>query len=130
MSYTTLLCMLSLFLHPKKICFHTINIDNVILNIFLSPAFICSSIRQPYIIDEQITIVSSPDSLRSRVCYFKLYPIDVPSSIIGFIVYRAAKLFSATNIKIEFNSFQHILVLCKKKMVRFGRCCQNKSHFV
>ena len=87
---------------------------NVILNIFQSLAFICSSIRQLYIIDEQITIVSSPDPLRSRVCYFKLYPIDDPSSIIGFIVYRAAKLFSATNIKIEFNSFQHILVLCKK----------------
>ena len=108
------MALLSLFLQDKKMCFHTINIDNVILNIFQSLAFICSSIRQLYIIDEQITIVSSPDPLRSRVCYFKLSPIDDPSSMIGFIVYRAVKLFSATNIKIEFISFQHFLVFCKK----------------
>ena len=111
----TLSCMLSLFLQDKKMCFHTINVDNVILNIFQSLAFIYSSIRQLHIINEQITIVFSLDPFRSRVCYFKLSPIDDPSSIIGFIVYRAMKLFSATNIKIEFISFQHILVLCKKK---------------
>ena len=127
----TLSCMLSLFLQDKKMCFHTINVDNVILNIFQSLAFIYSSIRQLHIFNEQITIVSSPDPLRSRVCYFKLSPIDDPSSIIGFIVYRAVKLFSATNFKIEFNPFQHILVLCKKKkMVRCGRCCQNRSNFL
>ena len=126
----TLSCMLSLFLQDKKMCFHTINVDNVILNIFQSLAFIYSSIRQLHIINEQITIVFSLDPFRSRVCYFKLSPIDDPSSIIGFIVYRAMKLFSATNIKIEFISFQHILVLCKKKkMVRCGRC-QNKSDSV
>ena len=111
----TLSCMLSLFLQDKKMCFHTIYVDNVILNIFQSLAFIYSSIRQLYIIDEQITISSSPDPFRSRVCYFRLSSIDDPSSIIGFIVYRAMKLFSTTNIKIEFNSFQHLLVLCKKK---------------
>ena len=131
LSYMTLSCMLSLCLQYKKICFfHTINVENVILNIFQSLAFIYSSIRRLYIINEQITIVSSPDPLRSRVCYFKFSPIDDPSSVIGFIVYRAMKLFSAANIKIEFNSFQQILVLCKKKMVRCGRCCQNKSNFV
>ena len=115
LSYMTLSCILSPFLQYKKICFHTINVDNVILNIFQSLAFIYSSIRQLHIFNEQITIVSSPDPLRRRVWYFKLSPIDDPSSIIGFIVYRAVKLFSATNFKIEFNPFQHILVLCKKK---------------
>ena len=125
----TLPCMLSLFLQDKKMCFHTIYVDNVILNIFQSLAFIYSSIRQLHIINEQITIVFSLDPFRSRVCYFKLSPIDDPSNVIGFIVYRAMKLFSATNIKIEFISFQHILVLCKKKMVRCGRC-QNKSDSV
>ena len=116
----TLSCMLSLFLQDKKMCFHTIYVDNVILNIFQSLAFIYSSIRQLHIINEQITIVFSPDPFRSRVCYFNLSPIDDPTSIIGFIVYRAMKLFSATNIKIEFISFQHILVLCKKKKKKFG----------
>ena len=111
----TLPCMLSLFLQDKKMCFHTIYVDNVILNIFQSLAFIYSSIRQLHIINEQITIVFSLDPFRSRVCYFKLSPIDDLSNVIGFIVYRAMKLFSATNIKIEFISFQHILVLCKKK---------------
>ena len=129
LSYMTLSCMLSLFLQYKRICFHTINVDNVILNIFQSLAFIYSSIRQLHIFNEQITIVSSPDPLRSRVCYFKLSPIDDPSSIIGFIVYRAVELFAATNIKIELISFRHFLILCKKKKFQFRRCCQNKSNF-
>ena len=115
LSYMTLSCMLSLFLQDKKMCFHTINVDNVILNIFQSLAFIYSSIRQLHIINEQITIVFSPDPFRSRVCYFKLLPINEPPSMSGFIVYRTVKLFSATNIKIEFISFQHFLVFCKKK---------------
>ena len=126
LSYMTLSCMLSLFLQDKNMCFHTINVDNVISNIFQSLAFIYSSIRQLHIINEQITIVFSPDPFRSRVCYFKLSPIDDPSSMIGFIVYRAVKLFFATNIKIEFISFQHFLVFCKK-VVQF-RYCQTKSN--
>ena len=126
LSYMTLSCMLSLFLQDKKMCFHTINIDNVILNMFQSLAFIYSSIRQLHVINDQITIVFSPDPLRRRVCYFKLSPINDPSSMIGVIVYRTMKPFCATNLKIEFISFQHFLVLCKKKkMVQF-RCCQNK----
>ena len=87
LSYMTLSCMLSLFLQDKKMCFHTINIDNVILNMFQSLAFIYSSIRQLHIINDQITIVFSPDPSRRRVCYFKLLPIDDPSSMIGCIVY-------------------------------------------
>ena len=39
------MALLSLFLQDKKMCFHTINVDNVILNIFQSLAFIYSSIR-------------------------------------------------------------------------------------
>ena len=115
LSYMTLSCMLSLFLQDKKMCFHTINIDNVILNMFQSLAFIYSSIRQLHIINDQITIVFSPDPSRRRVCYFKLLPIDDPSSMIGCIVYLAVKPFFGINIKTEFISKQHFLVLCKKR---------------
>ena len=66
------MALLSLFLQNKKMCFHTVNVDNVVLNIFQSLAFIYSSIRQLHIINDQITIVFSPDSSRRRVCYLKL----------------------------------------------------------
>ena len=66
--------------------FHTINVHNVILNIFQSVAFVYSSIRQLHIINKQFTIFVSPDPL-SRVCYWKLSGFDDPSCITGFIMY-------------------------------------------
>ena len=94
--------------------FPTINVNRVILNIFQSEAFICSSIRQLHIFYDQFTIFCGLDPLRKRIHPLHLLTIYDPSCKTGFVMYWAVKDFSAANIKVKVPFSQYLYVIWKK----------------
>ena len=94
--------------------FPTINVNRVILNIFQSVAFICSSIRQLHIFYDQFTIFCGLDPLRRRIHPLHLLTINDPFRKTGFVTYWAVKDFIAANIKVKILFSQYFFVLWKK----------------
>ena len=94
--------------------FPTINVNRVILNIFQSEAFICSSIRQLHIFYDQFTIFCGLDPLRRRIHPLHLLTINDPSRKTGFVTYWAVKDFIAANIKVKILFSKYSFVIWKK----------------